>query len=165
MARMSRLTLSGQSSAQAAGSSVTGSSRPQALIQRRERLTYELRLSTLVILKRPAPQPAAGDSCGPAHDDTLHQPRQCPGTDQRHAATPHPAPNFTPRTPLRAERCGRTRLASMRLDDQVNRRHRAGRQCPYTTPSSPPERSAHFGHRMNRGGAQISPPKLGWPLQ
>ncbi|MGA8349193.1 MAG: hypothetical protein WB773_15500, partial [Isosphaeraceae bacterium] len=48
--------------AQAAGSSVTGSSLPQALIQRRQRLTYELRLSTLVILSRPAPQLAAGDS-------------------------------------------------------------------------------------------------------
>src|SRR4029077_19963070 len=37
---------------------VAGSSRPQALIQRRQRLTDKLRLSTLVILSRPAP----GDS-------------------------------------------------------------------------------------------------------
>src|SRR5271166_5835268 len=59
---MSGPPLSGWSPAQAAGSSVTGSSLPQALIQRRQRLTYELRLSTLVILSRPAPRPAAGDS-------------------------------------------------------------------------------------------------------
>ena len=48
--------------AQAAGSFVAGSPLPQALIQCRQRLTYELRLSTLVILSRPAPQLAAGDS-------------------------------------------------------------------------------------------------------
>src|SRR5208337_3521929 len=47
---------------QEAESSVTGSSLPEALIERRLRLTYEIRLSTLVILSRPAPQPAAGDS-------------------------------------------------------------------------------------------------------
>jgi hypothetical protein len=59
---MSGPPLSGSSPAQAAGSSVAGSSRPQALIQRRQRLTDKLRLSTLVILSRPAPQPAPGDS-------------------------------------------------------------------------------------------------------
>jgi hypothetical protein len=35
---------------------------PQALIQCRQRLTYELRLCKLVILSRPAPQTVAGDS-------------------------------------------------------------------------------------------------------
>jgi len=55
---MSGPPLSGSSPAQAAGSSVAGSSRPQALIQRRQRLTDEPRLSTLVILSQPAPQPA-----------------------------------------------------------------------------------------------------------
>ena len=59
---MSGSPLSGSLPAQAAGSSVAGSSRPQALIQRRQRLTDKLRLSTLVILSRPAPQPAPGDS-------------------------------------------------------------------------------------------------------
>ena len=48
--------------AQAAGSFVAGSPLPQALIQCRQRLTYELRLSTLVILSRSAPQPVADDS-------------------------------------------------------------------------------------------------------
>src|SRR5271166_4224765 len=59
---MSGPPLSGSSPAQAAGSSVAGSARPQALIQRRQRLTDEPRLSTLVILSRPIPQPAPGDS-------------------------------------------------------------------------------------------------------
>ena len=57
-----RPTLERIVAAKAAGSSVTGSSLPQALIQRRQRLSYELRLSTLVYsLSRPAPHPAAGD--------------------------------------------------------------------------------------------------------
>src|SRR5690349_5247253 len=70
---------SGSSPAQATGSSGTGSSRPQALIQRRQRLTDELRLSPLVILSRPAPQPAPGDSAvAQARDDTFHRARPCP---------------------------------------------------------------------------------------
>ena len=48
--------------AQATGSFVAGSPLPQALIQCRQRLTYELRLGKLVILSRPAPQPVADDS-------------------------------------------------------------------------------------------------------
>jgi hypothetical protein len=40
---------------------VTGSSRPQALIQRRQRLIYEFRLCKLANLSWSAPQPAAGD--------------------------------------------------------------------------------------------------------
>ncbi len=59
---MSSPPLSGYSPCHAAGASVKGSSLPQALIQRRQRLTYELGLSTLVILSWPAPQPEAGDS-------------------------------------------------------------------------------------------------------
>src|SRR5262245_35909006 len=47
---------------QAAGSSVTGSSQPQALIQCRQRHHCELRQSMLVIRSRPARQPAAGDA-------------------------------------------------------------------------------------------------------
>jgi|SRR5271157_5719944 len=62
MAGMSGPPLSGQSPTQAAGSSATGLSLPQALIQRRQQLTYKLRLCTLVILSRSAPQPAADDS-------------------------------------------------------------------------------------------------------
>jgi len=58
--------------AQAAGSSVAGSSRPQALIQRRQRLTDKLRLGTLVILSRPAPQPAPGDSAVALPTTTAH---------------------------------------------------------------------------------------------
>ena len=49
--------------AQAAGSFVAGSPLPQALIQCRQRLTYELRLGKLVIpLSWSAPQPVADDS-------------------------------------------------------------------------------------------------------
>ena len=58
---MSSPPLTGRLPGQAAGSFVTGSSLPQALIQRRQRLTYELRLCKLVILSWSAPQPAAGD--------------------------------------------------------------------------------------------------------
>ena len=47
---------------QVAGSFATGSPLPQALIQRYQRLSYELRLCELVILLWSAPQPAAGDS-------------------------------------------------------------------------------------------------------
>jgi hypothetical protein len=48
-------------SSQAAGSPVTGSSRPQALIQHRQRLIHELRLCKLLNLSWSAPQPATGD--------------------------------------------------------------------------------------------------------
>ena len=48
--------------AQAAGSFVAGSPLPQALIQCRQRFTYELRLGKLVILSWSAPQPVADDS-------------------------------------------------------------------------------------------------------
>jgi hypothetical protein len=97
---MSGPPLSGQSSAQAAGSSVTGSSRPQALIQRRQRLTYELQLSTLVILSRPALQPAAGDAA-------VAQPTMTPLT--RLVRAPEPIGDMPPRhiprpTSLRALR-------------------------------------------------------------
>src|SRR5208337_4219924 len=111
---MSGPPLSGWSPAQTAGSSVTGSSLPQALIQRRQRLTYELRLSTLVILSRPAPRPAAGDSA-------VAQPTTTPFTGLVRA--PKPVGDMPPRhisrpTSLRAlhcvraERRGCTRLAS-----------------------------------------------------
>ena len=98
---MSGPPLSGKSPAQAAGSSVTGSSLPQALIQRRQRLTYELRLSTLVILPRPAPQPAAGDSA-------VAQPTTTPFTGLVRA--PEPIGDMPPRhiprpTSLRALHC------------------------------------------------------------
>ena len=59
---MSSPPLTGRLPAQAAGLFVTGSSLAQALIQRRQRLTYELRLHTLAILSRSAQQPAAGGS-------------------------------------------------------------------------------------------------------
>src|SRR5271165_4463852 len=62
MTGMSGPPLTGRLPAQAAGSFVTGSSLPQALVQRRQRLTNELRLCKLVILSWSAPQPAAGDS-------------------------------------------------------------------------------------------------------
>ncbi len=67
MAGMSGPPLGGSSPAQAAGSCVTCSSLPQALIQRRQQLTDELRLSTLVTLSRSAPQPAADDSAVAQH--------------------------------------------------------------------------------------------------
>src|SRR5271165_3181054 len=114
MAGMPGPPLSGWSPAQAAGSSVTGSSLPQALIQRRQQLTYELRLSTLVILSWPAPQPSAGDSA-------VAQPTTAPFTGLVRA--PEPVGDMPPRhiprlTSLRAlhcvraERRGCTRLAS-----------------------------------------------------
>jgi len=59
---LDRASASGQSLGRAAGSFVTGSPLPQALIQRLQRLDYELRLCKLVILSRAAPKPAAGDS-------------------------------------------------------------------------------------------------------
>jgi hypothetical protein len=60
---MSSPPLTGRPPAQASGSFETGSSRPQALIQHRQRLIIvdELRLSELVNLSWSAPQPAAGD--------------------------------------------------------------------------------------------------------
>ena len=77
--------------AQAAGSFVTGSPLPQALIQRRQRLDYELRLCKLVILSWSAPQPAAGDSAvAQPTTAALHQPRPRPRTDRGYAVTPHP---------------------------------------------------------------------------
>src|SRR5271157_1668247 len=98
---MSGPPLSGESPAQAAGSSVTGSSRPQALIQRRQRLTYELRLSRPVIVSRPAPQPPAGDSA-------VAQPTTTPFTGLVRA--PEPIGDMPPRriprpTSLCALRC------------------------------------------------------------
>jgi hypothetical protein len=54
-------TLDGALAPQASESFATGSSRPQALIQRRQRLTYKLRLRKLANLSRSAPQPAAHD--------------------------------------------------------------------------------------------------------
>jgi hypothetical protein len=62
MAGMSSPPLTGRLPAQASGSFVTGSSRPQALIQRRQRLVIDkLRLCKLVNLSWSAPQPAAGN--------------------------------------------------------------------------------------------------------
>jgi hypothetical protein len=58
---MSNPPLTGRLPAQVSRSIVTGSSRPQALIQPRQRLIYELSLSTLVNLSWSAPQPAAVD--------------------------------------------------------------------------------------------------------
>src|SRR4051794_35055533 len=98
---MSGPPLSGESPAQAAGSSVTGSSLPRALIRRRRRLTYELRLSTLVILSRPAPQPAAGDSA-------VARPTTTPYTGLVRAPDPtgDMPPHHIPRpTSLRALHC------------------------------------------------------------
>ena len=67
----------------------------------RQRLTYELRLSTLVILSRPAPQPAAGDSA-------VAQPTTTPFTGLVRA--PEPIGDMPPRhiprpTSLRALHC------------------------------------------------------------
>jgi hypothetical protein len=81
--------------------SVTGSSLPQALIQRRQRLTYDLRLTTLVILVRRAPQPKAGDSA-------VAQPTTTPFTGLVRAPVPigDMPPCHIPRpTSLRALHC------------------------------------------------------------
>ena len=62
---------------------LTGSPLPQALIQCRQRLTYELRLCTLVILSWSAPQPVADDSAVAQPTTTaLHPPRPRPRTDR-----------------------------------------------------------------------------------
>ena len=91
--------------AQAAGSFVAGSPLPQALIQCRQRLTYELRLGKPVIpLSWSAPQPVADDSAvAYSPRRSLHRPRPRPRTDRGLAATPHSEPDLTPRTSLRAE--------------------------------------------------------------
>ena len=47
--------------AQVAGALITGSWRPKALIHRRQRLIYELRLCKLANLSWSAPKPAARD--------------------------------------------------------------------------------------------------------
>ena len=52
---------SGRSPSQAAGSFIADPTRPQALIQHRQRLAYELWLRKLVILSRSAPRSAMGD--------------------------------------------------------------------------------------------------------
>src|SRR3954454_10211734 len=98
---MSGPPVSGLAPAQAAGSSVTGSSRPQALIQRRPRLTSELRLSTRVLLSRPAPQPAVADSA-------VARPTTTPFTGLVRAPGPigDMPPRHIPRAPsLRALAC------------------------------------------------------------
>ena len=84
--------------AQAAGSFVAGSPLPQALIQCRQRLTYELRLGKLVIPGSwSAPQPVADDSAvawpSTASSPASTAPQNGPGT-RRHAtfrARPHSA--------------------------------------------------------------------------
>ena len=84
--------------AQAAGSFVAGSPLPQALIQCRQRLTYELRLGKLVI-------PCRGQHRSlwqttrrwPSPRRPLHRPRPPIRTDRGLAATPHSEPDLTPR--------------------------------------------------------------------
>src|SRR5208337_963336 len=58
---MSSPPLTGRLPPQASGSFATGSSRPQALIQRRQRVIHELRPCKLANLSRSAPQPATHD--------------------------------------------------------------------------------------------------------
>jgi hypothetical protein len=87
---MSGPPLSGQSPAQAAGSSVTGSSLSQPLIQRRQQRTYELRLCTPVILSRPAPQPAADGSAVAQHTTAVFTELVCaPELTGDTPVTPH----------------------------------------------------------------------------
>src|SRR5271157_696632 len=89
---MSGPPLTRRLTAQAAGSFATGSSLPQALIQRRQRLTYH-RASTEqtghpVVVSTAACGGRLGG--GPAHDGGLHLPRLRLGTDRRYAFTPQP---------------------------------------------------------------------------
>jgi len=70
-------------------------------MQRRQWLTHELRLSTLVILSRPAPQPAAGDSAVAKSTTTpftglVRAPEPIGDTPPRHVPRP---------TSLRANHC------------------------------------------------------------
>ena len=87
---LDRANATGRSLAQAAGSLVEGSPLPQVLIRCRQRLTDELRLGTLVILSRSAPQPAANDSAVAQPTTTSSPgssaPRNGPGTC-RHATS------------------------------------------------------------------------------
>ena len=89
MTGMSGPPLTGRLPAQAAGSFVTGSSLPQAVIQRRQRLTNELRLCKLVIPVVVSTAACGGRlGCGPAHDGGFHLPRLRLGTDRRYVITP-----------------------------------------------------------------------------
>jgi hypothetical protein len=89
---------SGSSPAEAAGSSVAGSSRPRALIRRRRRLTDEPRLSTQVIPSRPARRPAPGNSA-------VAQPTTTPFTGIVRApeVTRAPVPRRAPKAPRGAK--------------------------------------------------------------
>src|SRR5208337_4375517 len=91
--------------AQAAGSFVAGSPLPQALIQCRQRLTYELRLGKLVISLCRGQHRSLWQTTRrwPSPRRPLHRPRPRPRTDRGLAATPHSEPDLTPRTSLRAE--------------------------------------------------------------
>ena len=88
--------------AQAAGSFVAGSPLPQALIQCRQRLTYELRLGKLVIpLSCSAPQPVADDSAVALALDGLFT-----GLDRAPERTGDSPPRHIPSpTSLRAHHC------------------------------------------------------------
>src|SRR5438105_663038 len=59
---LDRACASGRTRDRLAGSFVTRSTLPQALIQCRQRLKHELRLRKLVILSRSVPKRVAGDS-------------------------------------------------------------------------------------------------------
>ncbi len=100
---LDRASASGRSPGQVAGSFATGSPLPQALIQRCQRLSYELRLCELVILLWSAPQPAAGDSAvaqptTAAFTDLVRAPELTGDPPSRHI----PSRRSTPRNKRRA---------------------------------------------------------------
>ena len=98
---LDRANATGRSLAQAAGSLVEGSPLPQVLIRCRQRLTDELRLGTLVILSRSAPQPAADDSAVAQPTTT-----SSPGSSCAPERTGDMPPRHIPRlTSLRAHHC------------------------------------------------------------
>ena len=101
---MSSPPLIGRLPAQAAGPFVTGSSPPQALIQRCQRLTYEFRLDELAHPVAVRTAACGGRLGGGRARDDVHQPRRPrPRTGRGFAFTPHFVIEIAPRRSERAE--------------------------------------------------------------
>jgi hypothetical protein len=99
---MSGPPLSGSSPAQAAGSSVTGSSRPQALVRDPPAVpSAELRLGDLVILSWSAPQPVAHDSAV-ARPTTVVSPNSSSAPEHSESTPPR---HISRLTSLRVHHC------------------------------------------------------------
>jgi hypothetical protein len=78
---------------------------PTALIQCRQRLTFELDWASWSSCRGQHRSLWQTTRRWPDPRRPLHRPRPRPGTDRGLAATPHSEPDLTPRTSLRAEQC------------------------------------------------------------